>query len=74
MDAEHPHDRFVDSTRDRFIREYERRHITGLSRTTWWRLERKGLAPPRRSLASNCTGWLLSEITAWMQSRTEKAA
>jgi prophage regulatory protein len=74
MDAGRPHDRFIDRTQDRFIREYERRQITGLSRTTWWRLERKGLAPPRRALSANCTGWLLSEITAWMQSRVEKAA
>jgi predicted DNA-binding transcriptional regulator AlpA len=59
---------------DRFIREVERRQVTGLSRTTWWRLERQGVAPKRRQLSANSTGWLLSEITAWMQSRIEKAA
>jgi prophage regulatory protein len=59
---------------DRFVREDERRQITGLSRTTWWRMERQGIAPKRRQLSPNSTGWFLSEITAWMQSRTEKAA
>ena len=59
---------------DRFIREFERRQITGLSRTTWWRMERQGVAPKRRQLSPNSTGWLLSEISAWMMSRTEKAA
>ncbi len=65
----------MDSDRpDRFIREFERHQITGLSRTTWWRMERQDLAPKRRQLSPNATGWLLSEITAWMQSRTQKAA
>jgi prophage regulatory protein len=59
---------------DRFVRERERRTLTGLSRTTWWRLERSGVAPKRRQLSTASTGWLLSEITAWMQSRTEKTA
>jgi prophage regulatory protein len=58
---------------DRFVREVEREEITGLSRTTWWRMERYNLAPKRRRLGRNSVGWLLSELTEWMQSR-ERAA
>jgi predicted DNA-binding transcriptional regulator AlpA len=54
---------------DRFLREGERAHITGLSRTTWWRLERQGRAPKRRHLSENAVGWLESEIREWMANR-----
>jgi predicted DNA-binding transcriptional regulator AlpA len=63
--ADHPHDRFV--------REAEREQITGLSRTTWWRMERYGKAPKRRRISANGVGWLLSELTEWMRS-CERAA
>jgi len=59
---------------DRFIREEERRKVTGLSRSTWWRLERIGGAPKRRRLAPNSTGWLFSEIRDWMKSRAAGAS
>jgi predicted DNA-binding transcriptional regulator AlpA len=58
--ADHPHYRFV--------REAEREQITGLSRTTWWRMERCGKAPKRRRISANGVGWLLSELTEWMRS------
>jgi len=61
-------------TEDRFVREAECRQLSGLSRSTRWRLERSGEFPKRREIAPNCTAWLLSEIRAWRQSRTEKAA
>jgi prophage regulatory protein len=51
---------------DRFMREPEVRRITGLSRTTRWRLERVGKFPRRRQLSANAVGWLASEIRAWM--------
>ena len=46
--------------------------MTGLSRTTWWRLERKGLAPKRRQISPNGVGWLQSEIVAWIASRASR--
>jgi prophage regulatory protein len=58
-----------DRPRDRIIREAEREELTGLSRTTWWRMERYGLAPRRRHISANGVGWLLSEISEWMNSR-----
>ena len=51
---------------DRFIREPEIALITGLSRTTRWRLERAGKFPNRRRISTNAVGWLASEINAWM--------
>ncbi len=54
---------------DRIIREAECDHITGLSRSTRWRLERKGQFPKRRQLSPGCSGWLASEIAAWISAR-----
>ena len=56
---------------DRFIREAECRNRTGLSRTTRWRLERRGQFPKRRKLSENTVGWLESEVNAWLQAKAE---
>lgn len=63
------HDGSLAAAHDRFIREDERKNLTGLSRSTWWRMEKLGRAPKRRQLSPNSTGWLLSEIRDWMKSR-----
>ena len=42
---------------------------TGLSRTTLWRLERRGDFPRRIRLSPNSTGWIESEIEQWIESR-----
>ena len=54
---------------DRIVRERERARLTGLSRTTWWALERAGDAPPRRRLGPGSVGWLLSELQEWISGR-----
>jgi prophage regulatory protein len=54
---------------ERIIREPAVHDITGLSRTTRWRLEREGKFPPRRRLSDNAVGWLESEIREWIASR-----
>ncbi len=54
---------------DRFIREPECRRLTGLSRTTRWRLERVGQFPRRRNISPNAVGWLASEIQSWIYAR-----
>lgn len=54
---------------DRFIREPLVHEITGLSRTTRWRLEREGKFPARRKLSDNAVGWVESEIRDWIASR-----
>lgn len=48
--------------------------ITGLSRTTRWRLEREGKFPARRSLTgSRAVGWLAEEVDAWIAGCTAAA-
>lgn len=54
---------------DRFIRETECRRISGLSRTTRWRLERKGEFPRRRQISPGAVGWLSSELATWLSAR-----
>jgi len=61
-------------TEDRFIRETEVQRITGLSRTTRWRLERAGEFPSRRRLSANAVGWLEREIRSWVASRAASFA
>ena len=58
-----------DRTRDRFMREPEVHNITGLSRTTRWRLEREGKFPRRRAISDAAVGWLESEIDSWVAAR-----
>ena len=55
---------------DHFLREPEVQRITGLSRTTRWRLQRDGKFPHRRQISTNAVGWLASEINAWMAGRS----
>ncbi len=58
---------------DRIIREKECFNLSGLSRTTRWRLERRGDFPRRRKLSENAIGWLESEILAWVQKKAAAA-
>jgi len=44
-------------------------HITNLSRTTIWRLERAGEFPRRLQLATNRVGWREEDIQDWIESR-----
>ena len=57
----------------RFIREPECQNITGLSRTTRWRLEKEGKFPARRKISQNTVGWLSHEIEEWMKSKIESS-
>ena len=59
---------------DRFLREPEVRRLTGLSRTTRWRLERAGKFPRRRRISENAVAWPASEINAWIAERMAAAA
>lgn len=53
----------------RFIREPECKSITGLSRTTRWRLEKAGKFPTRRRMSKNTIGRLSTEIEEWVLSQ-----
>ena len=43
--------------------------ITNLSRSTLWRLEKKGQFPQRINISSNRVGWYEDEVGDWMESR-----
>lgn len=56
------------NTPDKIIRSKEVQELTGLSRTTIWRLERKDEFPTRVPLTSGSIGWRLNEIQQWIRS------
>lgn len=51
----------------RLLRTNDVTRFTGLSRTTIWRLERKGEFPRRRQLTANAVGWREDEVRQWME-------
>lgn len=53
----------------RIIRKPELLGIVGVSDTTIWRMEKKGLFPKRIRLGGNSTGWLATEINAWLEKK-----
>lgn len=57
---------------DRFVREAEEKRLTGLSRTTRWRLEKQGKYPRRYRISANAKARLFSEIMEWMRERIEQ--
>ena len=54
---------------DRIIRAKEVVEMTGLSRTTIWRMERYKSFPARVSLGKNSVGWKLSDVQKWLSTR-----
>ena len=44
-------------------------YLTGLSRTTIWRLERSGDFPNRIRLSAGAVGYRMADIRAWLDSR-----
>jgi prophage regulatory protein len=53
----------------RFLRERQVAELTGLSKTTRWRLENEGNFPKRRRLSENTIAWRSDEINEWLNSR-----
>ncbi len=51
---------------NRIIRFEKVKELTGLSRSTIWRLEKNKLFPKRIKITNRNVGWLLSEIEAWI--------
>lgn len=43
--------------------------LTGLSRTTLWRLERRGTFPSRLRLGPGSVGWIEEEVLEWIAAR-----
>ena len=58
-------------TEDRFIRRPELEAMTGLSRSTIYRLMSEGEFVPRYLIGKQAVGWKLSEVQAWLLSRSD---
>ena len=52
-----------------FLTAKELQGVTGLSRTTVWRLENAGDFPKRRQVTSQRVAWLFEEVVEWARSR-----
>ena len=53
----------------KFLREPQVSVLTGLSKSTRWRLEKCGEFPKKRQLSAKSVGWLASEVEEWIQTR-----
>jgi len=53
----------------KIIRTSQLVEMTGLSRTTLWRLEQSGDLPSRIQLSAKAVGYSLEEIEVWLKSR-----
>lgn len=58
----------ADSRPVRVLRFEAVRDRTGLSRSTIWRLERRGTFPRHRRISLNAVGWLEEEVDQWIRS------
>lgn len=54
----------------KFLREPQMCALTGLSKSTRWRLEKLGKFPNRRQISMRAVGWLDSEIIKWIRDKT----
>ena len=56
-------------TGDRFIREAEEHHRSGLSRVQRYEMRKKGIYPPKRTIpgTTSAKGILESEFELWMR-------
>ena len=53
----------------RLLRFAAVRSRTGLSRSTIWRLERRGAFPRHRRISANAVAWVDEEINDWIRSK-----
>jgi prophage regulatory protein len=60
--------------RARIVRERECQLITGLSRSQRYRQELEGRFPKRIQLGPRCSGWLESELEAWIHAQASRRA
>lgn len=56
---------------DRYLCFKDVKALTGLSRSTVWRMENDGNFPARRQLTPKRVGWLESETSMWVESRAK---
>jgi prophage regulatory protein len=59
---------------DRLVRMNEVLYLTGLSRTTIWKMEREGKFPPKVVITGRHVGWRESAVQEWLDSREQVCA
>ncbi|MGW7233014.1 helix-turn-helix transcriptional regulator [Pseudomonas fulva] len=59
----------VTAAQERFLRFGAVADMTGLSRSTIWRMEQEGRFPRRVQLGSKSVAWRLSDLIGWMSER-----
>lgn len=63
-----------DNGSDRFLSPEEVVSRTTLSRTTLWRMVRRGDFPKKTVLSPGRIGWSEKAVNAWIAERTQEAA
>jgi predicted DNA-binding transcriptional regulator AlpA len=61
---------FNNQTSNRMLRSREVVNLTGLSKTTIWRLETAGNFPSRKKLSVGRVGWDFMQVADWISSRS----
>ena len=54
----------------KLLRFTDVRERTGLSRSTVWRLERRGAFPKHVKVSANIVAWLEEDVVEWIRSKT----
>jgi len=54
---------------NKYLREQEAAIVSGMSRTTRWRLEQRGEFPRRYQISDGITAYKESEVMEWFDSR-----
>lgn len=55
--------------RAKVIGKKQLRELTSVSYQTWWRMERKCLAPARIRLSAGRVGWQTGAVLDWLSNR-----
>lgn len=53
----------------KFVRERERRDLTGVPTSTWYEMMENGEAPKPVKIGPRAVAWLASELTEWQAAR-----
>ena len=73
MTRHHNLPEILNLAQDKIIHPRDLPSLTGLSRTTIWRLMRAGKFPKSFHLSSGRVGWKMSDVTDWMSSLQQGA-
>jgi predicted DNA-binding transcriptional regulator AlpA len=57
---------------DRAVREPERLRITGVPTSTWYPLQRAGLAPKPFPVSAHTVAWSFNELVGWVEAQKAK--